>query len=407
MTVVGSAAGVTTAPPPVPGPVPLVVHVVDSLGIGGMENGLVNIVNGTPADRFRHAIICLRDAGPMRERIRSDRVAVHVLGKKNGKDPAAYARLWRLLRALRPDVVHTRNLPAVDMVVPAFAAGVPVIVHGEHGRDAIEESGANRRYNLLRRLVEPTVDHYIALSQEIEDWLTGRVGLPVDKVSRIINGVDTARFCPAHPARQPLAGAPEGFAGPETMVFGTVGRMAGVKDQTTLARAFVRLLERVPDGRRRLRLVLVGDGPLRADCAAILADAGAADLAWLPGKRDDVPDILRGLDVFVLPSRTEGICNTILEAMATGLPVAATAVGGNPELVDDGRTGVLVPREAPDRLAEAMAGYAVDPGRRRDHGAAGRDRVLAEFALSRMVERYLGTYDLLLARRSRRRRAAA
>lgn len=408
MSVAETAVTAAASPPSPRDGVPLVVHVVDSLGVGGMENGLVNIVNATPGHRYRHAIVCLREAGPMAERLRPDAgCAVHVLGKRPGKDPAAYGRLWRLLRALRPDVVHTRNLPAADMVVPAFAAGVPVIVHGEHGRDAIEETGANRRYNLLRRLVEPAVDHYIALSREIEDWLTGRVGLPASKVGRIINGVDARRFHPAAAGTRALTGAPPGFAGPEQVVFGTVGRMAEVKDQPTLARAFVRLLDRVPDGRRRLRLVLVGDGPLRRECATILAEGGATDLAWLPGGRDDVPAVLRGLDVFVLPSRTEGICNTILEAMATGLPVAATAVGGNGELVADGETGMLVPRLDPDRLADAMAAYATEPGLRRAHGAAGRARVEAEFALERMVDRYLGTYDRLLARRAARRRVAA
>ncbi|MCA1972896.1 MAG: glycosyltransferase, partial [Caenispirillum sp.] len=252
MSVAGSTARALSPPSPA-AEVPLVVHVVDSLGVGGMENGLVNIVNATPPERFRHAIVCLREAGPMVERLRPGAAAVHVLGKKPGKDPAAYARLWRLLRTLRPQVVHTRNLPAADMVVPAFLAAVPVVVHGEHGRDAIEETGANRRYNLLRRLVEPTVDHYIALSGEIEDWLTERVGLPPAKVGRIINGVDTRRFRPSDDGRAPLVGAPAGFAGPDQVVFGTVGRMAGVKDQTTLARAFVDLLDRVPDGRARLR----------------------------------------------------------------------------------------------------------------------------------------------------------
>lgn len=405
-----SAAGtavILARPPsrPADGRVPLVVHVVDSLGVGGMENGLVNIINGTPPGRCRHAVVCLRESGPMAERLRDPAVPVHVLGKKPGKNPAAYGRLWRLMRALRPDVVHTRNLPAADMVVPAWCAGVPVIVHGEHGRDAIEETGANRRYNLLRRLVEPAVDHYIALSREIETWLTDRVGLPEAKISRIINGVDTARFHPPRHGRAPLTGAPEGFAGPDQVVFGTVGRMAGVKDQVTLARAFVSLLDRLPAARARLRLVLVGDGPLREECAAILAAAGASELAWLPGRRDDVPGLLRGLDVFVLPSRTEGICNTILEAMATGLPVVATRVGGNPELVDDGRTGVLVPRLEPDAMAAAMAAYAGDAALRSDHGEAGRARVMAEFALDRMIDRYLTTYERLLAHRAGRRAA--
>lgn len=130
-----------------------------------------------------------------------------------------------------------------------------------------------------------------------------------------------------------------------------------------------------------------------------------SELAWMPGARDDVPDLLRGLDVFVLPSRTEGICNTILEAMASGLPVVATDVGGNPELVVPDRTGLLVPPSSPEALAAALVRYAGDPALRRGHGAAGRARVLAEFSLDAMIEAYLSNYEALLARRQGMRAA--
>ncbi|WP_404379868.1 TIGR03088 family PEP-CTERM/XrtA system glycosyltransferase [Caenispirillum salinarum] len=387
--------------------VPLVVHVVDRLGVGGMENGLVNIINGTDPARVRHAVVCLRAAGAFQARLTRGDVPVIVLGKKDGKDPAAYLRLWSLLRRLRPDVVHTRNLPAVDMVVPGRLCGASVVIHGEHGRDAVEEDGANRRYNRLRRAVSPLVDGYVAVSRDIQRWMTGTVGLPAAKVRHICNGVDSRRFRPLSEAgagtRGPLP-APEGFAGPDQVVFGTVGRMQTVKDQVTLARAFCRAVDAMPDGRRRLRLALIGDGPLLAECRAVLAEAGVSDLAWMPGARDDVPALLQGLDVFVLPSRTEGICNTILEAMASGLPVLATDVGGNPELVTSGETGLLVPPSDPEALAGAMIRHAGDAALRRRQGAAGRAQVLERFALDVMVEAYLRTYETLLAARRRSRR---
>jgi glycosyltransferase involved in cell wall biosynthesis len=180
-------------------------------------------------------------------------------------------------------------------------------------------------------------------------------------------------------------------------VFGTVGRMQEVKDQPTLARAFVRLLALHPELKATARLALVGDGPLRARCAEILAAAGIADLAWLPGERSDVADVLRACDVFVLPSLGEGISNTILEAMATGLPVVATAVGGNPELVTDGETGALTPAADPEAMARAMAPYALDESRRRTHGAAGRATAERRFSLEAMVAAYVDVYDHALA----------
>jgi glycosyltransferase involved in cell wall biosynthesis len=155
-------------------------------------------------------------------------------------------------------------------------------------------------------------------------------------------------------------------------------------------------VEVIPAARRRLRLVIVGDGALRAEIESLLAGAGIRDLAWLAGARDDVPELLRSLDLFVLPSRAEGISNTILEAMACGLPVVATAVGGNAELVVDGETGRLVPAGDPAALAAAIRAYLDDPGLLDAHGAAGRRRVEERFDLDAMVAAYLAVYDAVL-----------
>jgi glycosyltransferase involved in cell wall biosynthesis len=173
--------------------------------------------------------------------------------------------------------------------------------------------------------------------------------------------------------------------------------MQEVKDPLTLVRAFLVLLGAVPGGRDRLRLVLVGDGPLRAAAQRLLESAGAAELAWLPGARDDVPEIFRALDIFVLPSIAEGISNTILEGMASGLPVVATRVGGNPELVTEGVTGTLVPPSDPVAMAQALRYYIERPDLIRTHGTAGRARIEREFSLDGMVQRYLAVYDTLIA----------
>lgn len=177
---------------------------------------------------------------------------------------------------------------------------------------------------------------------------------------------------------------------------GTVGRMQTVKAQPLLVRAFLRALEIAPALRPRLRLVLAGDGPLRAECEALLARAGASDLAWLAGERADVPDVMRGLDCFVLPSLAEGISNTILEAMASGLPVIATDVGGNSDLVAAGETGRIVPPGDVEALAAAIAAEAADPDRARAMGRAGRSRVLERFSLPAMVAAYEAVYREVL-----------
>jgi glycosyltransferase involved in cell wall biosynthesis len=172
--------------------------------------------------------------------------------------------------------------------------------------------------------------------------------------------------------------------------------MEAVKDQLTLVAAFLHLLREAPDLRERLRLVMVGDGSLRAQALQMLREAQAEQLAWLPGERDNIPEIMRNLDLFILPSLREGISNTILEAMASGLPVVATNVGGNPELMRDGETGLLVPPADPIAIANAVRLYLENPQKQRNHGMAGRRIVEKQFSLGAMVDGYLSVYDAVL-----------
>ena len=373
---------------------PLVAHVVYRFNVGGLENGVVNLINHMPAGAFRHVVIALTGITDFRNRIARDDVRFIALDKPPGHVAKIYPRLVRLFRELRPAIVHTRNLAALEVTVPAWIAGVPVRIHGEHGRDVGDLDGANRKYQWVRRIYRPFVTRYVALSRDLEDYLTARVGIPSKRVSHICNGVDTARFSPAATARPAIPGCP--FDAPDTWLVGAVGRMQPVKDPLNFARAFIRAIEIEPVLRERMRLVMVGDGPLRSEALELLNRAGVAALAWLPGERDDVPDILRGLDCFVLPSLAEGISNTILESMACALPVIATDVGGNSELIDAGITGELVPAADPDALARAIVAYAFDPERARAAGRAGRQQIMRQFSLEEMVRSYHELYDSLL-----------
>jgi sugar transferase (PEP-CTERM/EpsH1 system associated) len=376
--------------PPSP---PLICHVIYRLAVGGLENGLVNLINNLPADRYRHAVVCVTQATDFRERIRRTGVEIHELRKQPGKDIAVYSRMWRVLRKLQPRVVHTRNLPALDMLLPARLAGVPRFVHSEHGLDKIEIDGKNAKYNLMRRASRMTVDRYITMSRDLNGWLQREVGVPATRIETIYNGVDTARFSPQHEDRHAL---PAGFAPLGSIVIGTLGRLDPVKNQTLLARAFARLIERRPELRTRLRLVIIGDGDERAAIEAILAQAGVTELAWLPGFRNDTPSLYRALDVFVLPSVREGISNTLLEAMASGIPVIATRVGGNPEILPDKIVGQLVESNDPEALGQAIERYVDDLALLRAHGEAGRAHVLKGFSLNAMMDGYDRVYGSLL-----------
>lgn len=377
------------------GTAPLIVHVIYRLGIGGLENGLVNLINRTPAGHYRHAIICLTETTDFQRRLKSSDVPIFALHKRPGKDLANYVKLWSLLRELRPAIVHTRNLGTIDVVLPAVLAGVRHRVHGEHGWDQLDLHGSPRKYALLRRCCSPLISRQIAVSRHIEAWLKSQIGVPERKLVHIHNGVDSTRF---HPAVKRESLAPPGFASPDCVVIGSVGRMQRVKDPLVLVRAFLDLVTRLPAQAQRLRLIMIGDGPLRAEALSLIERAGLGDIAWLPGSRDDVPDVLRNLNIFVLPSLNEGMSNTILEAMATGLPIVATRVGGNPEVVRDGRWGTLVPPSNPQALSQALQMYVNTPEARRDHGLAGRRQVEQYFSLEAMVSSYLKLYDEVLGR---------
>ena len=318
---------------------PLIAHIVYRLDYGGLENGLANLINGLPAGGYRHAVICLTTFTDFSVRIRRDDVEVFALDKRPGKDPKTYLRLWRLLRRLRPRVVHTRNTGTIDCSVIAFLAGVPVRLHGYHGWDAADLHGRNPRGVRLRRWCDPFIATYVTVSRHIADWLTQPQGVAAARIRPICNGVDTDRFCPGSSAAEPLFPDAEHDA---PFVIGTVGRLDPVKDQCSLARAFVDLVRTQPDLARRARLVFVGDGEMRSQIAAILASGGVDDTARILGWRDDIGELLKQFDVFVLPSLNEGISNTLLEAMATALPIPATRVGGNVAVLGDGETGVLV-----------------------------------------------------------------
>jgi sugar transferase (PEP-CTERM/EpsH1 system associated) len=375
----------------------LVVHVVHAFTTGGLENGIVNLINRLPADRWRHAVLALTEiSADFCKRVERPDVEYVALRKGPGHLLKLYPRVFRFFRDRRPAIVHTRNLAALEAQVPAWMAGVTARVHGEHGWDVGDLAGESERYRLVRQLYRPFVHRYVALSRHSESYLERRVGIPRARIDHICNGVDTERFRPARSGREPVPASP--FNDPSLWVVGTVGRMQAVKNQTSLAEAFVQAVELDPPARRRMRLVMVGDGPLRTRAAEILDRAGVRDLAWLPGERGDVPQIMRGMDCFALPSLAEGISNTILEAMASGLPVVATDVGGNPDLVENAITGRLVRAADSAALAAAVLEYFRAPPVARRHGKAGRRRTERDLSLDRMAAAYERLYLDVLKR---------
>ena len=373
---------------------PLIVHVIHHLVMGGMENGLVNLINLLPATRFRHAIICVEDYSDFRKRIRDPEIAVYAMYKSRLSRWQLYWKLFKLLKKLRPAIVHSRNRSGLDSLLPALMAGVPLRLHGEHGWDVDDIEGQNRKLRHLRRLHQPFVSRYVCVSRHLQKYMIDRVGVAPDDITQIYNGVDVGRFKPRVGADRRSIVSKWGNA--PRFVFGTVGRLQPVKNQSSLLRAASLLIARYPLLRNKIGVALVGDGPERARLEWLVQEKGLQDIVEFLGARDDINDLLPHFDVFVLPSLAEGISNTILEAMACGVPVIATAVGGNVELVVDGATGRVVAPNDDEALMAAIYEMIDKHQFAADCGAAARARAQAVFSLSSMIEAYEALYVTML-----------
>ena len=380
--------------------IPLVVHLTYILDFGGLESLMIERINRMPADKYQHAVIALTKYTDFSKKITRPGVRIFALNKQPGPAFGLHLTLWKLLRELKPAILHTYNLSAIEYAPTALLAGVPVRINGAHGRDADDPDGSNRKHNFLRKLMLPFYDCCYANSADLVAWNRNVIGVPAHKSILLSNGIDAEKFQPRS-ARLPNSIIP---FGPDCIVIGTVGRVQLVKDHAGLIDAFILLRANLPQLADRLRLVIIGTGQLLPALREKAAAAGVADAAWLPGSRMDVADILRGLDVFAMSSIAEGTPGSALEAMATGLPVVGTCVGGIPEVIDDGVTGLLVPPSDPAAMAAALARYVTEPAMRRAHGSAGRERVHRKYNMAAMVAAYESLYDTLCERKTKFRK---
>jgi sugar transferase (PEP-CTERM/EpsH1 system associated) len=365
-----------------------VVQVIPSLEVGGLQKIVVRLVHHL-RPHTESLVLTPSSDGPLRAAFPDEVRVVAMAGRRlSGKWNAL--GMARVFRAFRPEIVHTRNWTCIDAILAARLAGVPIVVHGEHGREAADPHGSNTLRRRLRRCLSPLITEFVAVSRDLNGWLVNDVGVPARKVTQICNGVDTDTFAPL---RRESVRSALGIA-LDHVAIGTVGRLDPVKDHRALIHAFSRLRSD-----RRHHLFIVGDGPTRATLDHLRLELGLGDQIHLLGERDDVSLVLPALDIFVLPSLAEGISNAILEAMASGLPVVATRVGGNPELVEDGVTGTLVPPRSSEALAAALARYLAEPALIRAHGDAGRRRAVRQFSLARMFAAYDSLYARLLSAR--------
>jgi glycosyltransferase involved in cell wall biosynthesis len=294
-------------------------------------------------------------------------------------DLPALLRSYRHIRRVRPTILHTSLFHAnVPGRILGRLADVPIIICSE--RTMAMESEWRYRVN---RWTIGLVDRVIAVSANVRDFCISHIGLPAEKLVVIYNGVEVPGECPSRPEARAELGLP-----PDGLVAGVVSRLDPAKGVRVLIRALAQV-----DG---VTLTIVGDGPERAALESVADKLGVAGRIHWIGHRRDVLRLLPAFDLFVQPSLHEGLPNTVLEAMAAGLPVVATAVGGTPEVVVDGVTGLLVPPHDPDALAKGIACLLRDLDLRRKMGRAGRERVKRRFAMKQMVRQTQTLYEHLL-----------
>lgn len=373
-----------------------IAHLIWHFSTGGLENGVVNLINHLPAGQYRHSIITLSGHDPkFAARIATDNVQFYCLDKAPGHDWGTFSRLNQLLKHLKPDVLHSRNLATLELQTVGWWRKVPLRLHGEHGWDSADIGGSSKKNQLIRRLLQRFINHFICLSAESEQYLRSKIGIPAARLSRICNGVDVERFAKAAPVT--LWPNSQSIS---PVLFISVGRLATVKNHALLLRAFALLLQQAPQFSDTARLVLVGDGPCRAALEQQSQALGISDKVHFSGERQDISSVMQGADVFVLPSLAEGISNTLLEAMAAGTPVIATAVGGNPDLLPPTlRTTNLVPSDDAQALMQAMLRYLKQPQALKTDAELVKNHCHQHFSIDTMVNRYKRIYDITRTQR--------
>lgn len=369
-----------------------VAHVVLGLNVGGLERMVLQLLERTCRARFAPIVCALEEAGELAPELARLDVPLVVLPRRPGLDARLAAELSTWLRREGVRLVHTHN-PGPHLygaVAAAIARGAdrraPRVVHTKHGRNAPR----SRRKVLANRIASSLTDRLVAVSDDARAVALDVERIDPLKVVTILNGVDPDEY---RPGGDPLSARARLGAPLSGFHVGCVARLSPEKDHATLLAAFAAFRRARPDA----HLTLIGDGALRAALEQEAAKLGLGGAVTFAGTRRDVPALLAGFDVFALASRTEGISLTLLEAAAAGLPLVATRVGGNAEVLCDGETGLLVPPGAPAALAGALAALASRPDREA-MGRRGRARVVGLFGADRMARAYEALYAELLAR---------
>ncbi|HEY3176036.1 MAG TPA: glycosyltransferase [Candidatus Polarisedimenticolia bacterium] len=363
-----------------------VLILIGQLQQGGAERQVHELATRLDPREFTPTVATFEAGGHYQTLLEAAGIRVVVLDKKGLREAHLPLRLARLMRRLGTDVAHGFLFPANwRLLLSARLAGVRAVVC------AVRSTGIwmNARHRMMDREALRRASVVVANAPAVREDIVSRAGLDPAQVRVIMNGVDTSRF---HPGESPLRSGWEGGAKEGQLIVGFVGSLREAKDPLLFIRVAAETSRRHPG----VRFVVVGEGPLRQRAESMAREANLADRIVFAGERSDMPDVLRAMDLLTVTSVREGCCNVILEAMATGVPVVATRVGGNPDLIEHGRTGWLFPHGDVAAGADSIQTLLSDPGLRARVGDAGLQRARDEFSVEAMVGATADLYRSLL-----------
>lgn len=363
-----------------------ILHRLDRAGAEVLAADLARKLGG----RYRFVFLCLDGVGPLGEELAAEGLPVIDLKRRPGLDRSAARRLRGSVREYEIGLLHAHQYtPFFYAALSRRFAWSPPILFTEHGRH-YPDSRKLKRVLANRWLLKHT-DRVTAVGRFVKRALVANEGIAEDRIEVIHNGIDPDDFPITNSDSRARARELLGID-PSCPLIMQVARFHPVKDHETAIRAFARVIEQVADA----KLCLIGEGAERRAIEALSTELGIHDHVDFLGVRSDVAGLLPAADIFMLSSLSEGVSVTLLEAMATGLPIAATDVGGNGEVVEHGKTGLLSPRGDDRALADHLTGLLQNPAKRRAFGEAGRAKLLDGFTQDRMHRGYAELYGRML-----------
>lgn len=359
-----------------------VLHLIQGLDVGGLEYVVINLLKGLNRDKYQPSVCCFDTLGSIADAL-NGYADVYLLKRKPGVNYSYPFKLAVLLKREKIQILHTHNSTAYFYgAIAGIIAHVPVVIYTEHARDIFP----NIKVRIVERMLSMFVDRIIVVAEVLKENLVKHEWFNPSKITTIYNGIDENKFTKVREADDVKSIL--GFS-KNNHVIGIIGRLDPIKNHKCLIKAVHLVNKRFPEA----KLLIIGDGSYRHELELFVKEQGAGEHVFFLGTREDVPQLLNAIDIFVLCSISEGMPVTLLEAMATERPIVATKVGGIHEIIEHGREGILVESNNHELLAEAIADLLAHKDKAMRLGSSARKRLKERFTLAAMIEKYEEVYD--------------